>query len=308
MRVLVSGAGGLVGSALCPALAAAGHDVVALVRHSARNERELQWEFRDAGPAVFGGGGHAAPDFDAIIHLAGERIDQRWTPASKRRILESRVNGTRALAEAVAERAQRTPHPPALICASAVGFYGDTGSALADDDTTPQGSGFLAEVVAAWERAAGPAREAGARVVHLRLGVVLAAHGGALARMLLPFKLGLGGRLGSGKQWLSWITLNDAVRGFVHALESETLAGSVNLTSPSPVTNAEFTRTLARALHRPSLFPVPALALKALFGDMAEETLLVGQRAVPSTLSQTGFVFEATALEPGLRAALTRQR
>jgi len=237
----------------------------------------------------------------AAVHLSGASVaGQRWTAAYRREMMASRVDSTRALATLLA--GLRTP-PRALLVASAVGYYGDRGDQLLDETSLP-GEGFLADLCRQWEAAAQPAVEAGIRVVHLRFGVVLGPGPGALARMLPIFRLGLGGRLGSGRQWMSWISVEDAMRALLFALETPSLAGPVNLTAPSPVTNAEFTRLLARQLRRPSFLPVPAFALRLALGQMADEALLASTRAVPSRLLVAGFRFAHPTVDKALAAAL----
>ena len=235
---------------------------------------------------------------EAIVHLAGENIGQRWSDDVRRRVLDSRVNGTRLIAEAAAGLASR----PVLVCASAIGFYGDRGDEIVDEESVP-GTGFLADVVEAWEAAAEPARAAGLRTAHLRQGIVLSKEGGALARMLLPFKLGTGGRIGSGRQWWSWVSLDDAVAAYLFALE-QPLSGPVNVVAPGVVTNQEFVKALGRALHRPAIFPLPAAAVKAAFGQMGEEMLLAGQRVAPTRLEAAGFTFGQPDIDSGLASAL----
>ena len=293
MRVAVSGSSGLIGSALCPGLEKAGHEVVRLVRHSETGPGEAQWDIA-AGTVDEA----ALHDVGAIVNLAGENIGQRWTASVKRRAWESRVDGTHLLAKTAAQ----LPSRPVLVCASAIGYYGYESDAPLDE-SAPRGAGFLAELVEAWEAAAEPARAAGLRTVHLRQAIVLSRHGGALERLLLPFKLGVGGRVGSGKQWWSWITLDDLVSAYLFALDHE-LEGPVNIASPEAVTNEEFTKQLGEALHRPTVLPAPAFALKAVFGEMAEETILGGQRVVPAKLEAAGFAFAQPNLRSGLQSAL----
>ncbi len=292
MRIAITGSSGLIGSALVVALDRAGHEVVHLVRHAPAGPAEIRWDI-DAG-TIDG----SLEGVEAIIHLAGENIGQRWSDEVKRRVLDSRVSGTRLIAEAAAGLASH----PVLVCASATGFYGDRGDEVVDEDSVP-GRGFLAEVVEAWEAAAEPARAAGLRTVHLRQGIVLAKDGGALARLLLPFKLGTGGRVGSGRQWWSWVSLDDAVAAYLFALE-QPLDGPVNVVAPGAVTNQEFVKALGRALHRPAIFPLPAQAVKAAFGQMGEEMLLAGQRVAPTKLEAAGFVFGEPDIDSGLASAL----
>lgn len=293
MRVAVTGASGLIGSGLVPALQAAGHDVLTLVRRTPAGPAEVHWD-----PEQETVDERALVGVDAFVHLAGANIGTRWTGGTKERVLESRVRGTRTIAKTVA----RLTPAPALVCASGVGLYGDRGDEILTEASS-RGSGFLAEVVEAWEAAADPARAAGARVVHLRQGIVVSRHGGAVQKLLLPFRLGLGGRVGNGRQWWSWVGLEDVVRGYLVALDGQ-LDGRFNLTSPSPVTNREFVRALGHVLHRPTVLPLPAFAVKLGFGQMGDEMLLGGQRAVPARLLENGFTFEHPELEAALEAAL----
>ena len=289
MRVAVTGASGLIGSALVPALRAAGHDVLCLVRREPDSADEAAWD-PTAGTIDEG----ALAGVGAIVNLAGVDIGQRWTRERRQRIRDSRVNGTRLLAETVSRLDPR----PALLLASAVGYYGQRG----DEELTEEsaaGEGFLADVVREWEAAADPARAAGARVMHFRQGLVLAKDGGALKRMLLPFRLGVGGRIGSGSQWWSWVSLDDVVAAYLHALE-QPLEGVYNLAAPGLVRNRDFVDALGRALHRPTAFPLPGFAVKLAFGEMGEEMLLGGQRVVPERLTETGFAFA----HPDVRGAL----
>jgi uncharacterized protein (TIGR01777 family) len=294
-RIAITGASGLIGSALSSALQRDACEVHPLVRTLRGAPGEIQW---DPGTGQIDAG--ALEGFDAVVHLAGENIGQRWTPEVRERILESRVSGTQLLARTLAS----LRHPPeVLVSASAVGYYGDCGDRPLDE-SAPAGNDFLAEVAQAWEAAAKPAAEAGIRVVHPRSGMVLSRHGGALARMLPPFRLGLGGRMGHGRQWTSWIALDDEVAAIRFLIGTPTLAGPVNVTSPRPVTNAEFTRILGRVLGRPTLMTVPAAALRLAFGEMADRTILASQRAHPARLLDAGFHFRHARLEDGLRALL----
>ena len=292
MRIAITGSSGLIGTALTAALDEAGHDLLHLVRRPPAGSAEIQWD-PEAG-TIDG----SLEGVEAIVHLAGENIGQRWTDDVRRRVLDSRVNGTTLIAETAAGLASR----PVLICASATGFYGDRGDEIVDEDSVP-GTGFLAEVVEAWEAAAEPARAAGLRTVHLRQGIVLAKGGGALARLLPPFKLGAGGRVGSGRQWWSWVSLDDTVAAYLFALE-QPLAGPVNVVAPGVVTNQEFVKALGRAVHRPAFFPLPASAVKAAFGQMGEEMLLAGQRVAPTRLVDAGFTFGQPDIDSGLASAL----
>jgi uncharacterized protein (TIGR01777 family) len=292
MRVLVTGASGLVGSALMTALRREGHDAVAMVRRPARNDAEVQWNPVAVDPAPFE---RAA----AVVHLAGENIAAgRWTADRKNQILNSRLDGTRNLAQSIAAT---TNGPKILVSASAVGFYGDRGDEVLTEASAP-GAGFLAEVALGWESSTKPATRAGVRVVLPRIGVVLDGRGGALPKMAMPFRFGAGGRVGTGRQWMSWIALDDLVRLIVFAITLENLYGPINAVAPQAVTNAEFTRTLARVLHRPAIFPAPAFALRLALGQMADELLLASQRVVPKVALENGFRFEY----PQLHAALTR--
>jgi uncharacterized protein (TIGR01777 family) len=293
MRIATTGASGLIGSALVPALESDGHEVVRLVRREAHGPDEASWD-----PETGSVDTAALAGVDVVVHLAGETIGQRWTNATKQRVLESRVEGTRVIAEAVAA----LDPAPVLLCASAIGYYGNRGDEIVTE-SSPRGSGFLADVVEAWEQAARPARDAGARVAHLRQGIVLSRDGGALQRLLTPFKLGVGGRVGSGRQWWSWVGLDDVVGAYRFALETE-LEGPVNVTSPNPATNAEFVKAVGRALGRPAVLPLPSFAVSAAFGQMGREMLLEGQRVLPERLTQAGFTFAHPALDEALAAAL----
>jgi len=297
MRVLVSGSSGLVGSALIPALVSGGHEVVCLVRSQPRDEAsEVRWD-----PQAGEIDGAGLKGVDAAVHLAGESIAAgRWTAARKDRILESRVRGTRLLAEALAGLEQR---PAVLVSASAVGYYGDRGEETLTEESD-SGSAFLSEVCRQWEAATGPAAEAGIRVVNLRSGVVLSTAGGALPRLLTPFRLGVGGTLGSGKQFMSWIAIDDVVGAILHVLTTETLRGPVNAVAPQARTNREFTKTLGRVLRRPTLLPMPAFAARLAFGQMADELLLCSQRAEPAKLVASGYKFRFPELEGALRHLL----
>jgi len=298
MRVAISGASGLVGSALIPALTSAGHQVRTMVRPGGRcPPGSIAWD-PQAGSLDLA----ALEGVDAVVHLAGESIASRWTEERKRRIRESRVKGTRLVAESLARLAAT---PSVLVCASAVGIYGPRRAEPLDETTAP-GTGFLADVCRAWEAAADPARAAGIRVVHTRFGVILSAKGGALAKMLTPFKLGVAGKVGRGDQYMSWIALDDVVGVIRHALATTELSGPVNTVAPTPVTNLEFTKTLGRVLSRPTVLPMPALAARLVFGEMARELLVSGQRAVPARLLAIGFRFRYPDLEQALRSILGR--
>jgi uncharacterized protein (TIGR01777 family) len=299
MNILVTGSTGLIGSALVPFLTTGGHRVVRLVRSKPKpGAAEVHWE-PEAGNIDTAG----LAGLDAVVHLAGENIAAgRWTSAQKARIRNSRVNGTRLLCESLARLAQP---PKVLLCASAIGYYGDRGQEILQEDSPP-GSGFLAEVCCEWEAATAPAAQRGIRVAHLRNGLVLSPAGGALAKMLLPFRLGAGGILGSGKQYWSWITLDDVVGAIHHALITDTLQGPVNVVAPHAVTNREFTKTLGSVLARPTLFPVPAFAARLAFGEMADELLLASTRVEPKQLLATGYTFHYPELDGALRHLLGR--
>ena len=297
MNVLISGATGLIGTALIPELEAGGHRVTRLTR-SPRSADDAGWD-PEAG-TIEGD----LEGTDAVVHLAGESIAEgRWTPEKKRRILESRRKGTRLLAERIA--ALRTP-PRVMVSASAVGYYGDRGNELLTEESGP-GTGFLAEVCREWEAGADPAREAGIRVVHPRIGIVLSPKGGALGTTLPIFKLGAGGKIGSGRQYWSWISLDDVAGSFAHALTNEAVSGPVNVGSSNPLTNAEYTKVLGRVLNRPTVFPVPAPAARIALGGMADELLLASQRMQPARLEETGYAFRHPDLEEALRHLLGRR-
>jgi uncharacterized protein (TIGR01777 family) len=296
MNVLISGATGLIGSSLSEELKSSGHSITRLTR-SPKGENDVRWD-PDAGVIDGSLDGH-----DAVVHLAGESIAEgRWTSSKKERIMQSRKKGTRLLAEAVAG----LPTPPrVMVSASAVGYYGDRGNELLREDSRP-GSDFLAEVCKAWEAAADPAREAGIRVVHTRFGIVLSPKGGALGTTLPIFKLGGGGRIGSGRQWWSWVALDDVVGTIHHALENDSVEGPVNVGSPNPLTNAEYTKVLGKVLNRPTVLPVPAPAIRLVLGGIADALLLASQRMEPAKLKETGYRFRYPDLEPALRHLLGR--
>jgi uncharacterized protein (TIGR01777 family) len=290
LKVLVSGSSGLVGSALVLAVRAVGHDVKRLVRRAVTARDEISWNPAEL-PAP-----QSLSGFDAVIHLAGESIAARWTEAKKRRIIESRVPATRHLAQALT-KAQ--PPPRLFMCASAVGYYGDRGDEVLREDS-PSGEGFTAELCRQWEAAAQSVAGAGIRAVQLRTGIVLSAAGGALAKMLPPFRMGVGGILGNGRQWMPWIDLRDEIGAIQYLLTADSVHGPVNMVAPNPVRNAEFTKTLASVLHRPAIFPMPAFVARLVFGQMADELLLASQRVEPSKLVSSGYKFQ----RPDLRSAL----
>lgn len=298
-RVLISGSSGLIGGALARSLRSDGIEVVPLVRKPARSEGGVGWD--PAGGTI---DAPALEGFDAIVHLAGENIASgRWTSARKQRIRDSRVAGTSLLARALTT--SKTP-PPVLVSASAVGYYGDTGDAPADE-STPAGEGFLADVCTEWERSSLLASPAVDRIVICRFGVVLSQDGGALRKMLTPFRLGLGGPLGSGSQYMSWIAVDDAISAIRFALARNDVSGPLNITAPEPVTNDTFTRLLATTLGRPAIFRVPRSALRLMLGDMADEALLASSRAVPKRLIELGFHFSLPRLEGALAHILQRR-
>ncbi|OGR85058.1 MAG: TIGR01777 family protein [Elusimicrobia bacterium RIFCSPLOWO2_01_FULL_54_10] len=277
MKILVSGSTGFVGRALVAALEKSGHQVFPLKRSA----------FETGLNAVILEG------IDAVVHLAGESITGRWTADKKEKILKSRVEGTQRLAEILSGLSRP---PKVFICASAIGYYGDRGEEILKEESSP-GNLFLSQVCKEWEAACQPAAQKGIRSVNLRIGMILGRDGGALAKMLLPFKLGAGGIIGSGKQWMSWITLDDVIGVILHALKTETLSGPVNAGSPNPIINFGFTKTLGKALHRPTIFPMPAFAARLVFGQMADELLLASTRVEPAKLKASGYSFKYPSLE-----------
>jgi uncharacterized protein (TIGR01777 family) len=295
-RVLVSGVSGPIGKALVPSLHSRGYEVVRLVRRAPSDKSQISWDpLKPVDPRAVSG-------FDAVIHLAGESIVGRWTAPKKAKIRDSRVVGTQNLAAALA---QAQAKPQVLVCSSAVGYYGDRSDDILNESSAP-GAGFLADVCRDWEAATHAATQAGIRTVNIRTGVVLSPTGGALGQMLTPFRLGLGGRIGNGRQWMSWIDVQDLVGAVLYILTNESLRGPVNMVAPNPVTNAEFTRTLAGVLSRPAIFPLPALVVKTLFGEMGETVLLGSQRVPPRRLLDTGYKFQFTNLGDSLRNTLQR--
>jgi uncharacterized protein len=295
MVIAVSGSSGLIGSALVRALESHGHEIRPLVRRDPRTALEIAWnperETIDAS---------RLEGVDAVVNLAGENVAQRWSAGAKRRILDSRVKGTALIARALASLSAR---PRVLLSGSAIGIYGDRGEETLDESSTA-GTGFLASVCAKWEAATAAASDAGVRVAMLRTGLVLAPNGGALAKMLPMFRLGAGGKLGSGDQWMSWISLADHVEATAFLLRTNSAAGPYNLVAPNPVTNAEFTRTLGTVLKRPAALAVPNFALRLAMGEMAEGTVLASQRVRPRRLLESGFSFRLPTLEAALRAEL----
>jgi uncharacterized protein (TIGR01777 family) len=302
MLVAVTGASGLIGSALTRRLRAEGHQVLRLTRSRPSAPDQVQWD-----PTAGRLDADALAKADAVVHLAAKNLGERlrWNARVKRELLESRVEGTALVARTMADLAGRSGGPRVLVCASGVGYYGNRGDEVLTESSSP-GSGFLAEVCKQWEAAADPAREAGLRVVHLRTGPVQDMAGGGLPKQALLFRLGLGGRLGSGRQWLSWTALGDIVGAYLHALTHDELDGPVNNAAPKPVTNAEFTATLARVLGRPAMLPVPAFAPRLVLGEAADEFLFVSQRALPVRLRETGYRFQFPELEQALRHTLKR--
>ena len=294
--ITISGATGMIGSALVTRLREGGHGVRRLVR-SARDAQpgDVRWD-----PASETLDARVLEGSDAIVHLAGAPIARRWTTEHKREIRESRLRGTELIARAVAAMEVK---PRVVLSGSAVGYYGDRGDKLLDESSAP-GNDFLGTLAREWEGAAAPIADAGVRLVLLRTGIVLAPDGGALEKLLLPFKLGVGGPIGGGRQWMSWISLDDHLGAMEHALFTDTLAGPVNLVAPNPVTNATFATTLGRVLKRPALLPLPGFALELVYGEMAHATLLAGQRALPKALMASGFEFQHPTLEQALRTVL----
>ena len=305
-RILVSGASGPIGSALLPSLKSSGAQVARLTRGSVpqgstnhgstHDEERISWDpAQPISPDAVSG-------FDAVIHLAGESIVGRWTPAKKTKIRNSRIAGTQNLAQALSEAKDK---PEVFICSSAIGYYGSRGNELLKEESS-SGTGFLPEVCREWEAATQAAIEAGIRTVQMRTGVVLSSKGGALPKMLLPFKMGVGGKVGDGRQWMSWIDLQDMVGAIHHILKTDLLHGPVNMVAPKPVTNAEFSNTLAGLLSRPAVFPLPAFAVKLAFGEMGETILLGSQRVEPTKLIMSGYPFRFRELRNSLEEILKR--
>ena len=295
-QILVTGVSGPIGAALLPSLHSRGYKVTRLVRGSVNGEDQIPWDpSQPLSPQAVSG-------FHSVIHLAGESIVGRWSQAKKARILNSRIQGTRHLAEALA---QATPRPRVFVSASAIGYYGDRGEEILRENSAP-GSGFLSEVCQQWEEATKPAVDAGIRVALIRIGVVLSPSGGALGKMLLPFKMGVGGKLGAGMQWMSWIDVRDLVGAIHHVMKNDLLQGPVNFVAPRPVTNEEFTKTLASVLSRPAIFPVPAFAARLAFGEMADALLLASQRVEPKKLIGSGYPYQYSDLRKSLESLIRK--
>jgi uncharacterized protein (TIGR01777 family) len=296
MDVAVTGSHGLIGSALIEALRDGGHRVVRIVRDGASGPDDVRWD-----PLTGAIEPEPLEGLDAVVHLAGAGIgDKKWTPARKQLVLESRTRGTTVLTRALAGLTRK---PGVLVSASAIGYYGDRGDEVLTEESPP-GDDFGATVCREWEAATAPASDAGIRVVRIRTGLVQAGSGGMLQRLLLPFKLGAGGRLGSGEQYMSWIALDDEISAIRHVIATPALEGPLNLTAPNPVTNAEYTQTLGRVLHRPTVIPTPLFGLKAVYGAELVETLLGSQRVSSEKLRASGFEFAHPELEGALRAVI----
>jgi uncharacterized protein len=297
-KILLSGSTGLIGRSLMPVLASAGYQVVPLLRQASAPAGSIAWNpiAETMDPAPLQG-------IDAVIHLGGENLAQgRWTAEKKKRIRDSRVHSTALLADTIR---RLRPLPRVFLCASATGFYGDRGDEELTEES-PAGKGFVADVCQEWEAASKPAAETGIQVVHLRLGVVLSAAGGALAKMLMPFKLGLGGPIGNGRQYLAWISLADGLAAMMHLLDHSRVAGPVNMVAPQSITFRQFARTLGRVLHRPAVFSLPAPIARLVLGEMADQLLLASTRVVPRRLAEDGFVFQQPDLETALRQILAK--
>lgn len=296
MKLLISGSHGLVGKALVKSLESAGHEIFCLVRHAPGSDFEVEWS-----PDRYSIALARLEGFDGVIHLAGESIASgRWDEEKKRKIRESRVKGTKLLSDALANLARP---PRTLVSASAIGYYGNRGDELLTE-TSPPGDDFLSGVCVEWEKSTAHALEKGIRVVNTRFGIILDSQGGALAKMLTPFRMGVGGKVGSGEQWMSWIALDDVVAAIEYVLASQTLKGPVNFVAPNAVRNAEFTKTLGRVLSRPTIFPIPAFGARLAFGEMADALLLSSQRVEPERLKEAGYQFKYANLEGALRHVL----
>jgi len=295
-RILVTGSSGLVGTALLPTLKTGGYKVTRLVRRAIAADDEAFWDpAQPISPEAVSG-------FDAVIHLAGESIVGRWTAAKKSRIRDSRIPATAHLAEALAQAKHK---PGVFLSASAIGYYGKRADEVLTEDSAG-GEGFAADLAREWESATGSAAKAGIRTVQMRIGIVLSSRGGALQKMLPPFKMGVGGKLGNGRQWMSWVDLQDIVGAIHHLLKTDLLSGPVNLVAPKPVTNADFTKMLASVLSRPAIFPMPAFAARLAFGEMADELLLASQRVEPGKLIASGYPFRFGELRASLENILGR--
>ena len=293
MKILISGSTGFIGTKLVARLRASGYEVTRLVRSS--SDIGLFWDPYKSKVDI-----SRMEGYDAFVHLSGESINGRWTTSKKKKIMDSRVIPTRFLAECISKL--KNP-PKAFICSSAIGYYGNRG----DEELTEQssgGTGFLSEVCKAWEAETKPIEAKGVRVANIRTGLVLSPEGGALQKLLLPFKLGVGGKIGSGNQWWSWITLNDLLRVYQYSIENDTVKGAVNVAAPNPDRNSIFVKTLGKVLRRPTIFPLPAFIVKLIFGEMGQELLLDGQKVMPKKLAESGFQFEQTELEPALKSML----
>jgi len=295
-RILLSGSSGLVGTALLPSLKTAGYEVTRLVRRAAAGNGEIFWDpAQPISPDAVSG-------FDAVVHLAGESVVGRWTAAKKARIVASRIPATAHLAQSLAQAKRK---PRVFVSASAIGYYGNRGDEVLNEESAG-GSGFAADLARDWELATAPSAAAGIRTVRMRIGIVLAASGGALHSMLPPFRIGAGGRLGNGRQWMSWIDLQDVIGAIHHILKNDLLQGPVNLVAPKPVTNAEFTKTLAGVLSRPAIFPMPAFTARLAFGQMADELLLASQRVEPGKLISSGYPYRFSELRTSLESLLKK--
>ena len=300
MKILITGSTGLIGSSLIPFLTTGGHRVIRLRRDKSKiGENDLYWNPEKGEIDT-----SKLEELDAVVHLSGENVACRWTDEKKAEIEESRVKSTRLLSNSLSKLKKK---PPVLVCASAIGFYGNRDDEILTEDSQA-GKGFLADVSRKWEAATAVARKVGIRVVNLRLGVVLSPRGGALEKMLLPFRVGLGGRVGSGHQWISWISIHDVIGAIYHAINDDSIVGPVNAVSPKPVTNLEFTKTLGNVLKRPTFFSVPSLLLRVLVGEMADETLLSSARVMPSKLLSSGYEFQFSELETSLRNLLGKPK
>jgi uncharacterized protein len=296
MRILISGSHGLVGSALKESLQTGGHEILLLVRHAPASDSEIEWSPERYSIALA-----RLEGFDTVVHLAGESIAEgRWSEEKKRKIRESRVKGTKLLSDALASLSLP---PKTLISASAIGYYGNRGDELLNEKSAP-GNDFLAQVCIEWERATELAKEKGIRVVNTRFGIILDAKGGALAKMLPPFRMGVGGRIGSGKQWMSWIALDDVIGALQFALTNEAVRGPINFVAPQPVTNSEFTKILGKTISRPTFFPIPAFGVRLAFGEMADALLLSSQRVEPARLLEAAYAFQYPQLPAALLHSL----